>query len=459
MEEIESIKDACMVQKSKCVYFKGYLEHVMLVSKRSSEILFRVVQIPRDIEWNDALLVQCVEMCEKQRAVFDGIYASCADAVMKELDELVLTIDSCTRSIDEEMQTAYEKSVESLKGLREAKDKHVEAWISGKHDPWITESELRTAIKKVLISDEEACGTIRMKIEGFNALVQDVSNRLRLLVTRLVQKQKQMYMDLARTVDTDLGIHADAEKFFDAESDLIRDTRVDSSRSLKINDKIENSFETLIEGISKELSTRNIVVRKSIAVVNASFCKVKRGYSGDWMPAYMVVTSTRHVHFLDVCALVDEHMHEKDKKKVLFCINGLDNANISECERLVFEINEVMSKELIRCRLNPVMSLRTCENVCELAREKKTIMINRKRQSGFASFFGICELKARFFTLSSALEMEHALNMSIEILMEDNACTVSDIEVHREHLNLDASKEVEFRVLLREENPWIRDID
>ncbi|KAM0672306.1 hypothetical protein CWI42_010530 [Ordospora colligata] len=459
MEDIESIKDVCMAQKSKCVYFKGYLEHAIQASRRASEILFRVIQIPRDIQWNDALLTQCVEMCEKQQVVLDDFCALCGNTVMKELEELVSRIDSGIRSIEEEMQMVYEKSVESLKKLREAKDKHVDAWVSGKHDPWITESELRIAIKKVLISDNEACSAIRMKMDRFNALLQDVSGEFRSLVTRFAQKQKQMYTDLASITYIDLDMHTSVEKFFDAKSDLIQEVKLENNNNLKINDKIEDSFETLIEGMSKELSVRNIVVRKSIAVVNASLCKIKKGYSGDWMQAYMVVTSTKHVHFLEVYALIEEFMHEKDKRKLLLCINQLEDASISECERAVFEINDVMSKELARCRLNPVISLKSCENVYELVKEKKTIMINRKRQSGFASFFGICELKVRFFTLSSALEMDHALNTNAEVLVEDDIYTASDLKIEEECLNVDVHNEVEFRILLKEENPWVRDVN
>lgn len=456
MEEVESIKGAYKVLKCKCTYLKSYLEHAVALSRRSSDLLFRALQIPRDTAWSDAILAHLIEASERQRAVFDETAALYGETLFKELDGLIATIVEDMRVIDEEMKAVAEKPVESLKELREARDKHVDAWIHGRQDPWVTEVELKRAIKKVLVADGKANREMHARMGGFGASLQAAGDKLKEILAGFVRIQRQKYQRLGDSLGGDVEKHDEMDRFFDTVSESPKEAVVDKNSDERMREKIDTSFETLVEGISKELSGRSITVRKNLEPVKSSICRVKKGYTGDWVVAYMVITSTGYAHFLDVSGLVAEGGGLKDAidrlsgggKGLISMFETARPSKEGEGDRIVFEVNSIVQEAIEEALSSPIVaSVKLGDNVYELDKERRQVSVTSKHQNGLASFFGVSEVKARFFTPSNAVEMFHALK------------TGSPQEESRDDLLESPEREEcakkELKIFLQEENPWV----
>ncbi|CAD24934.1 hypothetical protein [Encephalitozoon cuniculi GB-M1] len=456
MEDVESVRASYKMLKCKCAYLKGYLEHVATVSKRSSDLLFRALQIPRDTAWNDPLLTHCIEMNERQRAVFDETVLLYGEALFKELDGLIATIVDDMRMIDEEVRAIAEKPAEGLKELRAARDRHVDAWTYGKHDPWLTELGLKRAVKKVLLMDDEANQMMHTKIGGFNMSLQSATDRFREVLLSFVGIQKQKYQKLQDSVDTDIKRYDEIDRFFDTVSESPKEIRRECKKDERLKEKVDASFETFVEGISKELSGRGITVRKNLEAVKSSVCKVKKGYTGDWTTAYMVVTSMGYAHFFDVSALVNEsdslrnaieRLSAGASRGLISMFDASKSTKEIGGDRIVFEVNAKVG-EIIETFSSPMVSIKLSDNTYELDKERRQVSVNSKHQNGFASFFGVSEVKVKLFTLSNAIEIFHALRSK------------NQVEESTEDFSESSEKETDggrvFRVLLQEEeNPWV----
>ncbi|KAG5858895.1 DUF5098 domain-containing protein [Encephalitozoon hellem] len=455
MEDVENIKASYKMLKCKCVYLKSYLEHIITVSKRSSDLLFRALQIPRDTAWNDPLLMHCIEMSEKQRAVFDEAGVLYAETLFKELDGLITTIVNDIRTIEEEVRAISEKPAEGLKELRAARNKHMEAWTHGKHDPWLTELGLKRAVKKVLLMDDEANHLMHSKIGVFATSLQGAGERFKETLMSFVRIQRQKYQKLRDSADVEMKGYDEIDRFFDTVSESPKEIRVEIKKEEKLKEKVDSSFETFVEGISKELIGKGITVRKNLEVSKSSVCKVKKGYTGDWITAYVVVTSTGYAHFFDIWGLLNE---AEDLKNAVERLNGgagkglisIFDANKPKSEpgedRMVFEVNARIG-ELVETFSSPVTSIYLNDNTYELDRERRQISVCNKHQNGFASFFGVSEVKIKLFTLSNAIEIFHAFKN--RNLPEEN---VVDFSESPENM---IDEGIGFKVLLQEENPWV----
>lgn len=455
MEDVENIKASYKMLKCKCVYLKSYLEHIITVSKRSSDLLFRALQIPRDTAWNDPLLMHCIEMSERQRTVFDEAGLLYGETLFKELDGLIATIASDMRMIDEEVKTISEKPAEGLKELRIARNKHMEAWTYGKHDPWLTELGLKRAVKKVLLMDDEANYVMYDKIGGFAASLQGAGERFKEALLSLVRIQKQKYQKLRDSTDVEIKGYGEIDKFFDTVSESPKEMKAGVKKEEKLKEKVDSSFETFVEGISKELIGKGITVRKNLEVVRSSICRVKKGYTGDWITAYAAITSTGYGHFFDISGLLNE---TEDLRNTVERLNGGAGKSLISIfdsgkhkkepgeDRMVFEVNSKVG-EMIEILPSPVISIYLNDNTYELDRERRQISVSNRNQNGFASFFGVSEVKIRLFTLSNAIEIFHAFKVRNQPEESIDDFSESPENVLDEGIGL--------KVLLQEENPWV----
>ncbi|ADM10915.1 uncharacterized protein Eint_010520 [Encephalitozoon intestinalis ATCC 50506] len=455
MEDVENIRTSYKVLKCKCVYLKSYLEHIVTVAKRSSDLLFRALQIPRDIEWNDLLLTHCIEMSERQRAVFDEAGVFYGETLFKELDGLIATIVNDMKMIDEEVKAISERPAEGLKELRIARNRHMEAWTHGKHDPWLTELGLKKAVKKVLLMDDEANNVMYGKVGGFNMSLQSAADRFKETLLSLMRIQKQKYQKLRDSVDMETKRCEEMDRFFDTISESPKEVRGEAKKDEKLKEKVDASFETFVEEISKELSGKGITVRKNLEIVKSSICKVKKGYTGDWIVAYLGVTSTGYAHFFDVSGLLNEaeglkniinNLNNSTSKGFISMFDGSKPRKESGEDRMIFEINTRIG-ETVETLSSPVVSINLNDNTYELDRERKQISVSSKHQNGFASFFGVCEVKIKLFSLSNAIEIFHTLKNRNKL--------EESIDNFAEGPRKEVNEGVGLKVLLQEENPWV----
>ncbi|AFN82388.1 hypothetical protein EROM_010430 [Encephalitozoon romaleae SJ-2008] len=455
MEDVENIKASYKMLKCKCVYLKSYLEHIIIVSKRSSDLLFRALQIPQDTAWNDPLLMHCIEMSERQRAVFDEAGLLYGETLFKELDGLIATIVSDIRMIDEEVKRVSEKPAEGLKELRIARNKHMEAWTYGKHDPWLTELGLKRAVKKVLLMDDEANHVMYDKIGGFAESLQGAGERFKEALLSLVRIQRQKYQKLRDSTDVEIKGYDEIDRFFDTVSESPKEMKAEVNKEEKLKEKVDSSFETFVEGISKELIGKGITVRKNLEVVRSSICKVKKGYTGDWVTAYLTITSTGYGHFFDISGLLNE---TEDLRNIVERLNGGVGKSLISIfdagkhkkepgeDRMVFEVNSKVG-EMIETLSSPVISIYLNDNTYELDRERRQISASNRHQNGFASFFGVSEVKIKLFTLSNAIEIFHAF--------KDRNQPEESIDDFSESPEKVLDEGIGLKVLLQEENPWV----
>lgn len=452
MEEIEQIKTSYRQLRAKCMYFRNYLEHAVAISKRSSDLLFRALQIPRDTSWNDPLLNHCVEAGERQRALFDEMSVSYNKTLFKELDKLNALIISETRFIDEEMKLISEKPAASLKELKEARNRHINAWMSNRQDPWLTEFVLKRAIREVLLRDEEANRMMISKVDSFSTSLRSATDRFSEILSIFMRIQKQTHFDLGDSMNIEKKC-SEVDSFFDAASESPKEHKGEEISDEKMKEKIEVSFDTFVEGISRELSDKNITVRKNLEVVKSCVCRTKRGYTGDWIMTYMLVTSTNYAHFIDISASLNKLKESKrviDRfKSISKGFGAMFDTGKSKNEfgdEGITEINGNIMSEIETLIPSIFFSIRLSSNAYEIDRERSLVFIYDKQQNGLATLFGINGMKVKFPTLSSAWEMFSALKNE-RVVAESPEAKKDEVRA------VEGNKE--FRVVLQEDNPWI----
>lgn len=454
MEEVERVRDSYKVLRHKCMYFRGCLEHMVAMSKRSSELVSCTLQIPRDVVWNDFLLDHFVDAGERQRVLFDRASALCEEMLCKELDRLSALIVSEMRLMDEEMKMISEKPGMSLEGLRGARNRHLEAWVSGKQDPWLTGLVLRDAVRDVLLKDEEANDMILSKAREFSALLQSRCEDFKDIVSEFMKIQEQVYLDLSNCMSIDADGWSGADCFFDTGPGSPKVFGCKGTDGERMEEKVEASLETLVEGMNSEVSGKKVVISRSPRAVGSSICRVKRGYTSDWLMAYMVVTSTGYVHFLGISPSLDRF---KDIKETVDGLRGSRSRGLGSIfdtgrmqrdasDQEVSDLNGRIMSEIEAFLPGLVFSIKLNNSVCEIDGKRGVIHINDRCQSGLASLFGINGVKTRFFTPSGAQEM-------FSVLRGEDADVYSS-DAGDEDLGVGSQGAGELRVTLQEENPW-----
>jgi hypothetical protein len=452
MESIERIKSTYRSLKARCAYFKSYLEHMEAISRKASDLLFRAAQIPRDVAWSDPHIIHCIETGDRQRMLFDSVSTRYSQELVKELEQLNSRVTEELRILDEEVKTIFDKTSVSLEELKSAREHHFDAWVRGRCDPWLTESRLRRAIRRVFCSDDEANNVVKYKIADFQSALGEATEAFSRIVSGFIKTQRELFVSLSEVSSAEVVACEEIDRYYDAE-----DEENAGDSSCRMTERVQATLDSLIEGMSRDAEKSGVVIKRSLEVCASSICIFKRGYTGDWRISLALVTSTRYVHFVDLNSIIEEY---KDYEKLVWKIKWHRDRGIvslfesKKCrispkdEELLRELNAIIRHKLESLVDNIAFSCRIDEKVFTLEKDRCTMMIDGSGQLGLGSFLGIGIIKVRFMAQKDAEGLFASLS-GTGTKSETTACE------HESGTKTNGDGEAVLRIVLDEENPWM----
>jgi hypothetical protein len=448
MDSVKRIKSAHKELRAKALYFRSYLEHIEAMSSKSSDLLFRAAQIPRDVAWSDPHIIYCIEMGDRQRALFDSAGTRYSQELVRELDWLCSYVTEGLRTIDEEVSKVFGKASTGLDGLKTARERHLDAWMRGKCDPWVTENRLRCAIRCVLHSDDEANSIMQYKVGDFQSALNKATEAFSRIIQSFVRIQKDLFGSINDVLGTEAVSYVEADRYYDA----IDEERAGDGGCRAI-ERMQTTFDSLIEGMSRDAEKSGVTVKRNLEISASGICLFKRGYTGDWVIAMALVTSTRYVHLIDLTSTIEEYKDYKSLIWKLKChrdrglISLFDSRKYKitfKDEELLKELNAILRHEIEALIGNIVFSCRINERIFTLEKDRCTVAIDSNGQLGF--FLRIGVIKVRFMVQRDAKGFFASLSEA-EMVDKPAACEYELTEAGDSGTSA-------LRIVPDETNPW-----
>ncbi|WUR03826.1 coiled-coil Arf-GAP ANK repeat and PH domain-containing protein [Vairimorpha necatrix] len=450
MDEVKRLIHYYQTLKTKIEFIRNYFECLDVVFKKSSDVLSRATQLPRDTEWNDTNLLNLVELSAKQKEMFDHASNSYIE-LFKELNDLENQVNEEILHIETNLSKVIEQEEQKNKELEKAKIAHLESWIMNK-DPWITDICLKTAIKNITPPPYNYKENNDFVISGMKSMYTDKFLNIQDLYTQLLNKfckeQKVLYSDLSEISHLKFSISHNTEKYYD----------VSSENGKEVNEsKIINAYEEIMQNMNIDLSKKDINIYKNIEPIKYGMYKIKRGLTREWSIVFVSVTRSKFIHFFQIFNL------NKICQKYSNLLNKLQNSNnksiVSIFDSKKNLLNEFDEKNLlllgdeIRDNIDKlinslIITINLKDKIINLEKDKKLITVNEKEQNGISSLFGLNELKIKSFTLSSCYELYFSMKKNLE---PEKSNITENEEISAP---LEISKNIVVKI--EEENPWTK---
>lgn len=449
MEEVRQILSMYITIKMKTIYLKSYLEQIDELYKNSSEILNKAVQIPRDKSWNDNNLSSIVEINERQCNIYEETSKD-LNLICKELENLLIQVNDEIKMIENDLAEVILQNEARYNELEKCKKLHIESWIREK-DPWLTDIKLKIAIKNMYSLKENNSMRITTKISIYSDKLQFAQDTYYQILQNYIKTQKGLFNNMLDFLNIKISPYEINEKYYDTSSANTKEI---------IESKIINSYEMIINSISNELLKKDICIYKNIEPIKYGLCKVKTGFTSDWMLLFISVTKSKFVHLFELNNLDSKILH---KYKNLFCkIKSNANRSIvsifdSKKNDLNYndEKNMVLLNDEIRINIDKLIdnikSINLKEKIIKLDKENCIISISDKSQIGLSKIVGINVIKIKCFTLTNCYEFFFSMKKE-EINLE--------IKAHIENKNIKPKEETGKKKVIRIEelNPWSQDL-
>lgn len=447
MEEVRQILNYYKTIKTKTSYIKSYFEHINVINKKSSELLFRATQIPRDTSWQDNNLLNMVEMGERQRSIYDEVSISFR-TLFTNLDELVGQINEEIKMIETDLSEVIEQNEQRSNDLEIAKKAHIDSWIKN-NDPWLTDIKLKVAIKNMYNLKENNNSIISTKISIYNDKFLSTQDSYLQILHNFIKLQRSLFSELCDSSNFKISMYDESEKYFDAISDNNKEI---------VEGKIINAYEGIIHSISKELLKKNISIYKNIEPIKYGLCKIRRGLTGDWMLFFISVTKSKFAHLFDISNLDIKIL--KKYSEVLYKIKQSNNRSLVSIfdskknfishtdERLISLLSEEIRENIDKLINNIYLSINLKDKRLKIDKDKCIITVDEKIQNGLSSLLRMNMIRIKSFTLTSCYELYFSMKKSdekVEIEEFPEKCKDNSIE--------EFSKGVVIKI--EENNPWV----
>ncbi|KAF9764631.1 hypothetical protein NGRA_0410 [Nosema granulosis] len=452
MDEVRQIVESYKTIKAKTQYLKNYLEHVDATYKKSSDLLFRAAQIPRDAMWNDPNIINILEMGERQRVIFDEMSSLHSHTVSKDIDDLMVHINEEINLIEKDLGDIIKLNNTRMEQIEQTKNQHRNSWVKG-FDPWITDIKLKLAIKNMYQIKETNDLKVYSKMNMYNDKLKYTQEMYLSIISNFIKIQRSLFLNMSDSLNFQIQPNDEPEKYFDA---------VGEENNEKKECKIISAYNGLIESMSKDLIKSNITVYKNLEPVKYGLVKIKKGFTGDWILLFVAVTKSNWLHLFDFSPLgtsLDKYSQLLFKLKnnlnrgivSIFdfkkdSMTFVDERNLSN---LADEIKDNIDKVINSIYLS--VDLRN-KNI-KLEKDKLIISIDDKYQSGFSSLFGMNIIRLKSFTLTNCYELFFSMTKKNEIPKEE---TIVEEEFVEEEIP-EFIKPKEKIIKVDEENPWVSD--
>lgn len=448
MEEVRHILSMYMTIKMKTTYLKSYLEQIDDLYKKSSEILQKAIQIPRDKSWNDANLSSIVELNERQCNVYEETSAD-LHIVTKDLENLLVQINEEIKMIENDLAEVILQNEARSNELEKAKKLHIESWIREK-DPWLTDIKLKIAIKNMYSLKENNSLRITTKISIYSDKLQSAQDAYFNIIQNYIKTQKSLFNNVLDFLNIKISPYEMNEKYYDT---------ISANTKEIIESKIINSYEMIINSISNELLKKNICIYKNIEPIKYGLCKVKTGITSDWMLLFISVTKSKFVHLFEINNL-DLKILQKYKNLFIKIKSSANRSIVSMFDSKKSDLNYNDEKNMIllndEIRINIDKLIDNIKSIClkdkilKLDKENCVISISDKSQNGLSKIVGINVIKIKCFTLTNCYEFFFSMKKE-EINFE--------IKTEIENKNVKPKEETGKNKVIRIEelNPWKED--
>lgn len=449
MDEVRQIIESYKILRAKTQYLKNYLEHIDVSYKKSSDLLFRAAQIPRDASWNDLNIINILEMGERQRVILDEMSSLHNLTVTKDIDELLVHIGEEISLIENDLGDMIKLNNTRMEEIDQTKNQHKSSWIKGL-DPWITDVKLKLAIKSMYQIKEKNDLKVSSKMNMYNDKLRYTQDLYVGIINNFIKIQKSLFFNMTDSLNFKAQLTEEPEKYFDA---------VGEENIEKKECKITSSYNLLVESISRELSKNDITVYKNLEPVKYGLVKVKKGLTGDWSLLFIAVTKSNFLHLIDFSPLgtkLSKYTNLLNKLK-----NNLNRGIVSIFdfkkdsmtfvdERNLASLSEEI-KENIDVVINSIyLSLDLRNKRIKLEKDKLVITIEDKYQSGFSSLFGMNIIRLKSFTLTNCFELYFTMTKKNETKSQEPSHEV----VEEESVFTSPRPSKEKIIKVDEDNPW-----
>lgn len=450
MDEVRQIIESYKTIRAKTQYLKNYLEHIDACYKKSSDLLFRAAQIPRDASWNDLNIINILEMGERQRVVLDEMSSLHNHTVTKDIDELIVHIGEEISLIENDLGDMIKLNNSRMEEIDRIKNQHRDSWIKGL-DPWITDVKLKLAIKNMFQMKEKNDLKVSSKMNMYNDKLRYTQDLYVTIINNFIKIQKSLYLNMIDSLNFNVQIIEEPEKYFDA----VGEENVDNKEC-----KVTSSYNMLVESISRELSKNEITVYKNLEPVKYGLVKVKKGLTGDWLLLFIAVTKSKFLHLIDFSPLgpiLSKYSQLLNKLKnnlnrsIVSIFDFKKDAMTFVDERNLTSLAEEINENIDKVINSIYLSLDLRNKRIKLEKDKLIITIDDKYQSGFSSLFGINIIKLKSFTLTNCFELYFTMTKENETKIQESSPEV--IEDECLFTNQTNSKEKIIKV--EEDNPWV----
>ncbi|ELQ75661.1 hypothetical protein THOM_1333 [Trachipleistophora hominis] len=451
MSLITPVLEEYKLAEEKVGWILSFLDHVTTISRRTAELYFRCTQIPRNTRWQDVSIINMVEMMDKSRNSFDEltrmyeitVVVECK-AILKKLEDKINELNG----LEDRFNKALQKYLDDLMVCRQ---NHLEAWSNGTADTWLTEKELKKALKKYLNENETWNENLKKEILVYDKELHSISNKYREIIATSLNIQRNHYKSLLMCGEEVL---IDEQRF---KKDFFFDFPENEDCSIgNKEEKSETKFEDAYEEIMNDMRSRNSEITRDISVKKFGIFRVRRNY--DIKHALVIVTETQFIHAYDLDSITlylelsDEHKALLKKlndynRGISFFFGKNEFLNTTEEKQLATFSGYIFNNLNVSRGMLKGFPMTIKDKLIKLDKDKKELIITARKSPMLKNFFVSNTVKIKSFVLRDAYELFFSFCKTVEKKGSSDAKDIETTEVVPSD-----SKIINYK---EDENPWI----
>lgn len=457
------------MMKDKILWLKTFLELSESIAKRSSELFFRSIQIPRKTSWRDSFINEILDIADKQRVVYDEIMDLYAITIIKDIDDLLDKIEAEIAIINKMKEENTNQQKIFYVKLEDKRNKFLEALRNNNTDPWLCETEMKNNLKEYLESKTSNDYETKIKDYELEKKYKEYNNAFQNIVKNFLKIQSnfnEKLFEIVNIQNIEKKIMENYEEvYYDFQDNEASNHYEESEKENQVKEEaFKNEYKNIIDQIIVALSLEGKEFFSS-AIHKSGIFKYKKG-SKDWKVGFFVLTNSKFMHGFDVELILKNNLNLKaEYPNIIKRIYGNNNKKISyffeshksDSLNLKEEIELINLCEAIKKSTNYVdfkiynFSFKTSEKAIRLDKEKYEISFTNKNTNSFTNFFLCNAIKIKAFILKDLYELYFGMIKKEEEL-------ISKIVELKEEEEVKIEKVVENSAVnwqsFDEENPW-----